>query len=55
VTIMLQMDMTMLIIWWVAPLLILVGRAALVAYRTKQKRDELRKVEEDSTPFTREL
>jgi hypothetical protein len=44
--------MTMLIIWWVVPMVILGGRAALSGYRAKKKRDELRRLEEKSTPFT---
>jgi hypothetical protein len=47
-----QYDMTMLIIWWVVPIAILGGRAALAGYRAKKKRDELKRLEESSTPFT---
>ncbi|MHA1742309.1 MAG: hypothetical protein ACTSVD_09505 [Candidatus Thorarchaeota archaeon] len=48
-------DLTMLIIWWVVPMVILLARAALAAYRTRQKRTELRELEERATPFTRRL
>ncbi|MGD9395488.1 MAG: hypothetical protein PVJ05_03580 [Candidatus Thorarchaeota archaeon] len=47
-----QYDMTMLIIWWVVPIVILGGRAVLAGYRAKKKRDELKRLEESSTPFT---
>jgi hypothetical protein len=50
-----QFDMTLLIIWWGVPLLILGGRAALAGYRAKKKRDELKRLEENSTPFTRKF
>ncbi|MFW9926189.1 MAG: hypothetical protein ACFFDM_05410 [Candidatus Thorarchaeota archaeon] len=50
-----QFDMTMLIIWWVVPIVIIAGRAGLAGYRAKKKRDELKKLEENSTPFTRKL
>ncbi|MHA1768259.1 MAG: hypothetical protein ACTSV3_00200 [Candidatus Thorarchaeota archaeon] len=49
-----QLEHTMLIIWWVVPILILAGRAALAGYRTKKKRDELRRLEETITPFSGE-
>ncbi len=52
---MLQIDYSYLIIWWVVPIVVLFGRAALAAYRTRRKRNELRRIEEKSTPFTREL
>ncbi len=48
-------DMTMLIIWLVVPLMVLIGRALLAAYRTKQIRDRLRETEKKSTPLTRPL
>jgi hypothetical protein len=47
-----QFDFTLLIIWYVVPFLILGGRAALAGYRAKQKRDELRRLEEGITPFS---
>ncbi len=50
-----QFDMTMIIIWWVVPLLLLLGRAGLQAYRTKQKKQELEEIESKTTPFTRQL
>ena len=49
-----QFDFTLLIIWYIVPFLILGGRAVLAGYRTKKKRDELRKLEESVTPFSRE-
>lgn len=52
---MLQIDFSFYIIWWVAPIVILLGRLALVAYRTRKKRNELRRIEEKSTPFTQGL
>ena len=50
-----QFDMTMLIIWWVVPIALLAGRAGIAGYRAKKKRDELKKLEENSTPFTRKF
>jgi heme/copper-type cytochrome/quinol oxidase subunit 2 len=50
-----QFDMTLYIIWWIVPVLILLGRAGLQAYRTKKKRDKLRRLEEKSTPMTRSI
>jgi len=47
--------MTMLIIWWVVPMVLIMGRAALAGYRAKKKRDELKRLEESSTPFTRRI
>ncbi|MGY5863027.1 MAG: hypothetical protein RTV41_00340 [Candidatus Thorarchaeota archaeon] len=47
-----QYDMSMLIIWWVVPILLLVGRAGLAGYRAKKKKDELKRLEKSSTPFT---
>ncbi|MHA2025527.1 MAG: hypothetical protein ACW98U_06455 [Candidatus Thorarchaeota archaeon] len=47
-----QFDMSMLIIWWVVPIFLLGGRAVLAGYRAKKKRDELKRIEESSTPFT---
>jgi hypothetical protein len=47
-----QFDLSFIIIWWVVPMLILLGRAGLAGYRAKKKRDELRQLEENSTPFT---
>ena len=52
---MLQIDFSFYIIWWVVPIVILLGRLALVAYRTRKKRNELRRIEEKSTPFTQGL
>jgi hypothetical protein len=49
-----QFDFTILIIWYIVPFLILGGRAALQGYRTKKKRDQLRKLEESVTPFSKE-
>jgi len=48
-------DMTLFILWWVVPAAILMLRAALAAYRTKKMRDQLRELEERSTPLTRPL
>ncbi|MHA2359830.1 MAG: hypothetical protein ACXAB5_06130 [Candidatus Thorarchaeota archaeon] len=50
-----QFDMTMLIIWWVVPIVLIMGRAGLAGYRAKKKRDELKRLEESSTPFTRKF
>ncbi|MHA1950896.1 MAG: hypothetical protein ACW987_13615 [Candidatus Thorarchaeota archaeon] len=50
-----QLDMTMLIIWWTVPMIILFGRAGLAGYRAKKKRDELKRLEKSSTPFTRRI
>ena len=50
-----QFDITMLIIWWVVPLALIMGRAGVQAYRTKQKRQQLRELENKITPFTRSL
>ncbi|MFX1484136.1 MAG: hypothetical protein ACFFCP_13225 [Promethearchaeota archaeon] len=50
-----QFDMTLLIIWYVVPIIILGGRAALWGYRAKKKRDELKQLEKKSTPFTRKI
>lgn len=52
---MLQLDLSLLFIWYFLPMIILVGRAGLEAYRTKKKKDELQALEEEATPFTREL
>ena len=50
-----QADMTLYIIWFLVPFLIMVVRAAYTAYQTKKKKDALRDVEESSTPLTRRL
>jgi heme/copper-type cytochrome/quinol oxidase subunit 2 len=50
-----QADMTLYIIWFVVPFLIMLARATYTAYQTKKKKDVLRDVEESSTPFTRDL
>ncbi|MHA1587200.1 MAG: hypothetical protein ACTSV9_00300 [Candidatus Thorarchaeota archaeon] len=50
-----QMDISLLAIWWGLPLAILLGRAGLAAYRTKKKRQELQELEKNTTPFTRKL
>lgn len=47
-----QFDFNILIIWYIVPLLIIGGRAALAGYRVKKKRNELRKLEEKITPFS---
>lgn len=47
-----QFDMSLIIIWWIVPIIILVGRAAFAGYRAKKKRDELKRLEKRSTPFT---
>jgi hypothetical protein len=47
-----QYDFTYLIIWWVVPIVILGGRAGLAGYRARKKRQELKRLEETSTPFT---
>jgi hypothetical protein len=52
---MLQLDLTLLFIWYFLPMIILVGKAGLEAYKTKKKREELQALEEESTPFTRKL
>jgi len=50
-----QFDMTMLIIWWIVPIAIIAGRAGLAGYRAKKKRDELKRLEQKSTPFTQKF
>jgi hypothetical protein len=50
-----QFDITFVIIWWIVPIILLVGRAGLEGYRAKKKRDEIKRLEEKSTPFTRKL
>ena len=50
-----QFDTTFIIIWWIVPILLLAGRAGLEGYRAKKKRDEIKRLEERSTPFTRKL
>jgi len=50
-----QMDISLLAIWWGLPLAILLGRAGLAAYKTKKMRQELRELEKNTTPFTRKL
>jgi hypothetical protein len=47
-----QADFTYIIIWWVVPIVILGGRAALAGYRARKKRQELKLLEDKSTPFT---
>ncbi|MFW9797021.1 MAG: hypothetical protein ACFFE2_08285 [Candidatus Thorarchaeota archaeon] len=47
-----QYDYSFILIWWIVPMLILAGRAGLAGYRAKKKRDELKRLEEKSTPFT---
>ncbi|MHA1964835.1 MAG: hypothetical protein ACXACG_06305 [Candidatus Thorarchaeota archaeon] len=50
-----QIDLSYLIIWWVVPIVILGGRAGLAGYRARRKRQELKQLEENSTPFTSKL
>ncbi|MHA1906147.1 MAG: hypothetical protein ACW98Y_02545 [Candidatus Thorarchaeota archaeon] len=52
---MLQFDLTLLIIWWVVPIVILFGRGALAAHRARKRRHALQALEEKITPFTRDL
>ncbi len=52
---MLQLDLSLLFIWYFVPILILAGKAGLEAYKTKKKKDELKALEEEATPFTRKL
>ena len=52
---MMQFDLTLLIIWYVVPLAILFGRGALAANKARKKRQELREIEQNSTPLTRDL
>jgi hypothetical protein len=50
--VMLQFDMTFLILWYVIPFSLLGLRAALAGYRARQKRQEMKRIEEKMTPFT---
>ena len=50
-----QVDMTLLILYWGIPLLIIGARAALAAWQVRQRRKELRQIEERSTPITGNL
>ena len=52
---MLQVDFTFLILWYVVPFGLLGLRAALAGYRSYQKRQEMRRLEERTTPFTSEI
>jgi hypothetical protein len=52
---MLQIDFTFLILWYVVPFALLGLRAALAGYRSYQKRQVMRRLEEKITPFTREI
>ena len=52
---MLQIDFTFLVLWYVVPFALLGLRAALAGYRAHQKRQEMRRLEERITPFTREI
>ncbi|TFG33738.1 hypothetical protein EU527_06850 [Candidatus Thorarchaeota archaeon] len=52
---MLQFDMTLIAIWYIVPLSLLFLRAAYAGYKTKRKKNELKRVEEKSTPFTSKL
>ncbi|MFW9960980.1 MAG: hypothetical protein ACFFDV_08175 [Candidatus Thorarchaeota archaeon] len=52
---MLQYDFTILFIWYAVPFALLGLRAALAGYRAWKKRSELRQLEKEITPFTREL
>ncbi|MFW9907859.1 MAG: hypothetical protein ACFFEF_04730 [Candidatus Thorarchaeota archaeon] len=53
---MMQMDAALFyLIWWIVPLAILFGRAALEADKARKRRNELRALEERVTPFTRDL
>ncbi len=52
---MLQYDFTLLFIWYVVPFALFGLRAALAGYRAWKKRSELRRIEKNITPFTREL
>jgi hypothetical protein len=49
---MLQFDISFLILWYVVPFALLGLRAALAGYRAYQKRQEMRRLEENITPFT---
>ncbi|TXT55118.1 MAG: hypothetical protein BAJATHORv1_40027 [Candidatus Thorarchaeota archaeon] len=48
-------DLTWILIWWIVPLALLLGRAALAAYRTKKKKEELAELEKRSTPFSQDF
>ncbi|MGV9170102.1 MAG: hypothetical protein ACOC38_09215 [Promethearchaeia archaeon] len=52
---MLQLDLSLLFIWYFVPILILAGKAGVEAYKTKKKKDKLKVLEEEATPFTRKL
>lgn len=50
--VMLQFDISFLILWYVIPFALIGLRAALAGYRAYQKRQEMRRLEERITPFT---
>lgn len=53
---MLQFDtISLLVIYWVVPILILAGRGAVAAYRARKHRQALQALEENITPYTRNL
>ena len=52
---MLQFDLALLAIWYIVPLALLFLRAAYAGYKANQKKKELKRVEERSTPFTSKL
>ena len=45
----------LMLMWWVVPIALLLGRGALEAHRTRKRRLALRTLEEKMTPFTRDL
>ncbi len=50
-----QFDLTLIAIWYIAPLALLFLRAAYAGYKANQKKKEVKKIEERSTPFTSKL
>ena len=53
--VMLQVDFTFLILWYVVPFALLGLRAVLAGYKSFQKKQEMRRLEEKITPFTSEF
>ncbi|TFG34159.1 hypothetical protein EU527_04735 [Candidatus Thorarchaeota archaeon] len=52
---MLQFDLTLLAIWYIVPISLLFLRAAYAGYKVKQKKNELKRIEKKSTPFTSKI
>ena len=52
---MMQFDYTLIAIWYIVPLALLFLRAAYASYKAKQKKNELKRVEQKSTPFASKI